>query len=227
MPKGTKPVEVFILNHGWFDRPEFLLSDLKVDQAYSALLSQGKVRPVLLILPDIRFSNFFRESSSRFPYHNYLPLVAQELAGAVSKRYEIPLARDKWRLGGFSFGGYVSLDVARRFPGRFESVSVVSSFYEEDWSFWPAKPPDPGPLRCSRERKADHRRARPGAPRIFLACGTEDRFYAQMVALREKFTELGIPATWSSGRGGDTWKYWSSVLDQMLLFHLGEKNPWA
>src|SRR5690348_17921901 len=38
--------------------------------------------------------------------------------------------------------------------------------------------------------------------RIFLACGTEDRFYAQMVALREKFTQLGIPATWSSGRGG-------------------------
>src|ERR1044071_6901619 len=36
-PKGAKPGEVFILNHGWFDRPEFLLTDLKVDQAYSAL----------------------------------------------------------------------------------------------------------------------------------------------------------------------------------------------
>lgn len=221
-PKDTKPGEVFILNHGWFDRPEFLLSDLKVDQAYGALLRQGKVRPALIVMPDIRFDNFFRESSSRFPYHNYLTLVADELAGAVSKRYQIPLKRDKWRLGGFSFGGYVSLDVARRFPGRFESVSVVSSFYEDDWAFWPSKFPDPGELDAKGRGKQTI--VEPGpAPRIFLACGTDDRFYAQMVALREKLNQLGLAPAWSSGPGGHTWKYWTSVLQPLLIFHLSAK----
>ena len=228
-PKGGKPVEVFILNHGWFDRPEFLLTDLKVDEAYGALLRRGKVRPAMIILPDIRFGNFFRESSSRFPYHNYLTLVAEELAPAVSKRFEIPVARDRWRLGGFSFGGYVSLDVARRFPGRFESVSLVSSFYDDDWTFWPSKPPDPGPLDAKGRGKQTI--VAPGpTPRIFLACGTGDRFYQQMLALRGKFAQLGLPVTWSSAPGGHTWKYWSSVLEPMLIFHLGTagretKNP--
>jgi enterochelin esterase-like enzyme len=221
-PKGSKPTEVFILNHGWFDRPEFLLTDLKVDAAYSALLRENKVRPALIVLPDIRFDNFYRESSSRYPYHNYLTLVAVELAAAISKRYEIPFARDKWRLGGFSFGGYVSLDCARRFPGRFESVSVVSSFYDDDWSFWPAKPPDPGALDAKGRGKQTI--VAPGAaPRILLACGTDDRFYSQMVALRNKLGELGFKPAWSSGPGGHTWKYWSSVLPQMLIFHLGAK----
>jgi hypothetical protein len=41
-----------------------------------------------------------------------------------------------------------------------------------------------------------------------------------MRGLHEKLTELGIPHQWSTAPGGHTWKYWSSVLPQMLKFHL-------
>jgi enterochelin esterase-like enzyme len=54
-----------------------------------------------------------------------------------------------------------------------------------------------------------------------LGCGTEDRLYANMVELHELLTARGIAHAWLTAPGGHTWAYWSSVLEPMLLFHLG------
>jgi hypothetical protein len=61
------PSEVFILNHGWRDRPEDLLKHLKVDQVYDEMLGRGEVRPAIIVLPDVRFDNFYREFSTVSP----------------------------------------------------------------------------------------------------------------------------------------------------------------
>jgi enterochelin esterase-like enzyme len=215
------PSEVFILNHGWWDRPEDLLKDLKVDQVYDEMLGRGEVRPAIVVLPDVRFSSFYQEFSDRFPYHNYLTLVAEEVAGTVSRHYAIPFEREHWGIGGFSFGGYLSLDVGRRYPGRFGSVSVISGLVDEQWSFWPSQPP-PGPL--DSKGRGKHTIVVPGpVPRLFLACGSCDRFFSGMRGLHEKLMQLGIPHEWSTGPGGHTWKYWSSVLPSMLRFDLANE----
>ena len=213
------PSEVFILNHGWWDRPEDLLQYLKVDQVYDEMLGRGEVRPAIVILPDVRFNNFYREYSDRFPYPNYLTLVAEEVAGTVSRHYSIPFERQRWAIGGFSFGGYLSLDVGRRYAGRFASVSVVSGLVDKKWSFWPSQPPPPGPLDSQGRGKQTIVVTGP-VPSLFLACGTDDRLFSTMRDLHERLTELGIPHEWSTGPGGHTWKYWSAVLPQMLKFHL-------
>jgi putative tributyrin esterase len=216
------PSEVFILNHGWWDRPEDLLQYLKVDQVYDEMLGRGEVRPAIMILPDVRFSNFYREYSDRFPYPNYLTLVADEVAGTVSHRYAIPFERQRWSIGGFSFGGYLSLDVGRRFPGRFSSVSVVSGLVDREWTYWPSQPP-PGPL--DSHGRGKHTIVVPGpVPRLFLACGSDDRLFVTMRDLHQNLTQLGIPHEWSTGPGGHTWKYWSSALPQMLKFHLAVEH---
>ncbi len=227
VPKTTKtqpaPSEVFILNHGWWDRPEDLLQYLKVDQVYDEMLGRSEVRPAIVIMPDVRFSNFYREYSDHFPYPNYLTLVAEEVAGTVSHRYAIPFERQRWAIGGFSFGGYLSLDVGRRFPGRFSSVSVVSGLVDKEWSFWPSQPPPPGPL--DSHGRGKHTIVVPGpVPRLFLACGSDDRLFTTMRDLHQKLTELGIPHEWSTAPGGHTWKYWSSVLPMMLKFHLAVEH---
>ena len=213
------PADVFILNHGWFDRPEYLLTYLKVDQVYGELLAQAKVWPAIVVLPDVRFPNFFREHSERYPFPNYLTLVAEEVAGVVSRQYHIPFAREHWSIGGFSFGGYLSMDVARRYAGRFGSVSVVSGLTDRDWAFWPSTPPPPGRLDDTGRGKQTI--VEPGPiPRIFLACGTGDRMFDTMLALHNRLTQAGIPHVWSSAPGGHTWKYWSTVLRPMFEFHL-------
>ena len=211
--------EALILNHGWSDRPEYLLRYLKVDSVYDAMLGRGEVRPAILILPDVRFSSFYRQRSHRVPYPNYLTLVAEEVAGTAARTYAIPLERQRWAIGGFSFGGYVSLDVGRRFPGRFSSVSVVSGFADDDWSYWPSQAPPPGPL--DSQGRGKHTIVVPGPiPRLFLAVGSKDRLSAKMLDMDQELSRLGIPHAWSTGPGGHTWKYWASVLPAMLRFHL-------
>jgi enterochelin esterase-like enzyme len=212
------PSEVLILNHGWRDRPEDLLKHLKVDQVYDEMLGRGEVRPAIVILPDVRFDSFYQEFSDRFPYHNYLTLVAEEVAGTVSRHYGIPFERQRWAIGGFSFGGYLSMDVGRRYPGRFGSVSVTSGLVDEQWSFWPSQPPPPGPL--DSQGRGKHTIVVPGpVPRLFLACGSDDRLFSIMLGLHEKLTQLGIPHEWSTAPGAHTWKYWSSVLPLIFRFH--------
>jgi enterochelin esterase-like enzyme len=220
VPKSrVAPSEVFILNHGWSDRPEYLLRYLKVDQVYDEMLGRGEVRPAIVILPDVRFRNFYRQNANRFPYPNYLTLVAEEVAGTVSRHYNIPFERQRWAIGGFSFGGHVALDVGRRYPGRFASVSVVSGFADGQWSYWPSQAPPPGLLDSQGRGKQTVMVPGP-IPGLFLACGSDDRLFATMTELHQELTELGLPHEWSTGPGGHTWKYWSSVLPSMLKFHL-------
>jgi putative tributyrin esterase len=61
-------------------------------------------------------------------------------------------------------------------------------------------------------------------PRLFLACGSDDHLFSTMQDLHEKLTQLGIPHVWSTAPGGHTWKYWSSVLPQMLRFTLASEQ---
>lgn len=217
------PSEVFILNHGWTDRPEYLLDDLHVDKVYNEMLGEGRVRPALIVMPDVRFANFYREHSDRYPFPNYLILVAEEVAGTVSKQYGVPFERQRWSIGGFSFGGYLSLDVGRRYAGRFSAANVVSGFSDDEWSYWPTQPPPPG--RLDSKGRGKNSIVIPGpVPRLFLACGTDDRLYSSMLALHEKLTALQIPHQWWTGPGGHTWKTWSAVLPVMLEFTLGKQS---
>ncbi|HEY1205153.1 MAG: alpha/beta hydrolase-fold protein [Bryobacteraceae bacterium] len=221
VPKAppTSP-RVFILNHGWFDRPEDLLVHLHVDAVLDGMIASGEIPPSMVVIPDVRFSNFFRQRSRRFPFANYLGLVAEDVASTVSDHFKVPFDRDRWGVGGFSFGGYLSLDVGRRYPGRFGAVAVISGFADSDWSFWPAAAPPPGPVDARGRGK--HTVVVPGPPpRLLLACGTEDHLFPVMRLLHERLEEERFPHTWSTAPGGHTWEYWSSVLRPMLRFALG------
>jgi enterochelin esterase-like enzyme len=43
----------------------------------------------------------------------------------------------------------------------------------------------------------------------------------KMKALHVRLESIGIPSEWVTGRGGHSWAYWSSILQQMLKFHIG------
>jgi enterochelin esterase-like enzyme len=221
IPKTSEPVQrVLIVNHGWADRPEYLLTNLRLDEAYAKLLNENVLKPAILVLPDIRFDNSYRSRSESNPFPEYLTLVAEEVSNTVSEHYAIPFVRENWSMAGFSFGGYVSLDVGRRYCGRFESIGVVSAFFDKDWLFWPDAVGEN--LSADSKGRSKQTVVVPGPiPRIFLACGSGDRFFNAMETLHQSFEELGIPHEWSTAPGGHTWEYWSSVLDELLRFSLG------
>jgi enterochelin esterase-like enzyme len=220
VPKSDQPLQdVMILNHGWFDRPEMLLREIKVDGVYTKLLAQKKVRPAIVIVPDVRLRRFNPQEFQDHPFPIYLTLFAEELPAAIARKYSIPMPREHWGMGGFSYGGLVSIDSGRHYPGRFSSISVVSSFFDSEWTFWPDKQP-------AAVEKAPGRNTivNPGpVPRLLLACGTSDRFIDVMTTLHHKLSTLGFAHQWSTAPGGHTWEYWASVLPTMFEFHLPPK----
>jgi len=219
-PVGDPPPEqVLILNHGWSDRPEDLMTSLGVDDAYATLLKEGEAARARLVLPDVRFSDSERREEANDPFKKYLVFVGEEIPDILARTYGIPFEHTQWGIGGFSFGGYVALDVARRYPGRFGSASVISSFYDQDWTFWPSEPPPPGKL-DSRGRGRQSVVLPGPVPRLMLACGTSDRFITEMRSLHDHLTRLGIAHDWSTAPGDHAWAYWKSVLRAMLSFHL-------
>lgn len=224
VPKGDEPVrDVFILNHGWWDRPESLLKELRVDAVYGDLLGSGAVRRALIVLPDVRFPDAYRRHRERYPFPHYLTLVAEEVLRTTVSEYALPLEGTSWSVGGFSFGGSIALDIGRRYSGRFSRVSVVSAFYDTDWTFWPTVPPPPG--RLDSQGRGKQTVVVPGpAPRLFLACGTDDRFLTTMTALHDVLLDRGVPHEWSTAPGGHTWQYWATTLRPMLRFHLSEDS---
>src|ERR1039457_2143549 len=73
VPKApaTSP-RVFILNHGWFDRPEDLLVHLQVDEVLDNMIGAGEAEPAIVVIPDVRFSNSYRQMSQGRLFANYL-----------------------------------------------------------------------------------------------------------------------------------------------------------
>lgn len=221
VPAGVSTVtRVLVLNHGWADRPEDLLRELRVAEVYTAMLSAGEVEPAIIVLPDVRFPDSYRRNADDYPFGQFLPLVAEDVAGHVAKTYGVPPDPARWGVAGFSFGGFVALDIVRRYSGRFGHASVVSTFFDEEWAFWPAEPPPPG--RLDSRGRGKQTVVVPGpVPRLLLACGTEDRMYGSMTTLHDRLTAKRIPHEWNTSPGGHTWQYWSSVLRPILAFHLG------
>ena len=218
VPKAPLRAEVaFILNHGWFDRPEYMLQYLHVADECDAALERGEIRPAIVAIPDVRFESMRRLRSDPDP--PYLKLVAEEIPAIISQRYGIPLDQGHWAIGGFSFGGYISLDIGRRYPERFASVSVVSGFFDHKWTFWPESSTQSDKAFAD---ESDRNLVASGtAPRLFLACGTNDWLFPAMRSLHNGLEAIGVSTEWSSAPGGHTWKYWSSMVCPMLLFHLG------
>jgi enterochelin esterase-like enzyme len=146
--------------------------------------------------------------------------VAEDVTETAAHAYGIPVTREKWGMGGFSFGGFVSLDVGRRYASRFGSISAIRAFFDEEWLFWPDPIPVPGNLDSNGRGKQSIIVTGP-IPKLLLACGRRDRFYKRMRQLHGEWLGLGIAHEWSVESGGHTWAYWSSVLERMLEFHLG------
>ncbi len=217
VPNGPEPAtRVAIVNHGWLDRPEDLPEHLAIERVYADLLAKTAVERAIIVLPDLRIASRFGPTKPRPPRSAVTTYVAEEVAALAGRLYGVEAGRSRWSVSGFSFGGLVALDVARTSAERFGSVGVVSGFYDHTWAFWngTVAPADRG--------ADDHATDSIGPPpRVMLACGTSDRFFREMQSLHQLFDASGIRNQWLIAPGGHTWQYWATVVEPLLIFHLG------
>ena len=54
------------------------------------------------------------------------------------------------------------------------------------------------------------------APKIFMACGTEDGLFASNVKFRDHLISRGFDVTWQQGPGVHEWGFWDNYIQKVL-----------
>ncbi len=162
----------------------------------------------------------------------YWTYVSEELPQLLQEFFpQLSIKREKTFAAGLSMGGYGAMKLGLRCPERFAAVASLSGAL--------AFTNDPAPLLALRERaywegifgpleELGNSPENPlyllsqldpaKAPKLFVACGTEDDLYPVSGYFAKKATEKGFDVTYDEGPGIHDWKFWDEWLPRVLAW---------
>lgn len=187
---------------------------------------------VAVIMPAGDNSFYVDQEAANSYYGQY---VGQELV--AESRKLLPLShdrRDTW-IGGLSMGGYGAIRNGLKYADTFGAVVALSSALvidraiesteDAEWAFarrqyFTSVFGDLGRLRGSdKDVEALAERVKTGGgalPRLYLACGTEDRLVEANRRYHALLTGLEIEHTYVEGPGGHDFAFWDSYIERAL-----------
>ncbi len=187
-------------------------------QRLEALIEAGLMTPMVLVMPSDGLwgdgSGFVRHRTQDF--ERWIAEDVARLAITVSPACSV---RSPVFLCGLSMGGYAALRLAGKFPDRFAGASAHSAITADDQfdqviaeprNDWSAAPEDRSVV------AALTLTSRP-AP-IRFDCGLDDPLLPANRRLHADLKALGVAHSFEVRPGGHNWAYWSTSIDQSLLF---------
>lgn len=155
--------------------------------------------------------------------------LSQDVPAWVRKNLQVDLNTDHWAVGGFSFGGTCSLQLAVNHPGLFPTFLDVSgqreptlgsrqrtldrAFGGDDGAFAKINPVDILTAAAGPEGKPSTFRQLAGT----LAVGVEDRvFSVDQRAIQSVAIGAGMSIRWLEVAGGHSWYVGAAALQQSL-----------
>lgn len=159
----------------------------------------------------------------------YFTFLTQELPEYMAKILPLSQKKEETFLGGISMGGYGSIYAALRNPKQYAKVFSLSgafnirtaaSFVRQCGAALPTQ------LRCRKDisdneydlltilEAADTEKM----PPLFFACGTEDFFLRDNIALAKAMEKKGIKVHFKAASGGHSWEFWRTWLNAAFDF---------
>jgi S-formylglutathione hydrolase FrmB len=223
------PVLYFL--HGLFEN-EKSWSEHSGQRTWESLMSQGKIGPFIVVMPDGGESFYINSFDGRERYEDFL---IQELIPAIDRKYRTAANRAARGISGVSMGGYGATHLGMRHPEIFGSASAHSAALI-------AKFPHPLPTDGRWEFYARVLQKPFGSPlneayfdannpltlaenpqgfanlKLYFDCGDQDRygFDAGAKELDQILTSRSFPHQFVLRPGNHGWSY----LDQYLRFSL-------
>jgi enterochelin esterase-like enzyme len=211
---------VYYLLHGMPGRPQVYVDIANMDVRLDNALTEGLVRPMILVFPDGRIggstysdSEWANTRSGRF--ESYVLDVVSD----VDRRFSTVPDRRHRAIGGFSAGAYGAINIALHNLSTFAFVQSWSGYFTQ--------------TRTGVFAHADHatlaynsplgyvptlRRALSSDPlRVFMFVGRDDRSSRQIVPMARALARSGAIAHYAIYRGGHDWQVWYPRLNQMLI----------
>lgn len=204
----------------------------------------AEARNLAVIMPS-GDNSFYNDHASGARYGEF---IGQELVEFTRKLFHLSCAREDTYVGGLSMGGYGAIVAGLRYPETFSHVVSLSAglnldedrvqnsqygaagilgdrgYFESVY----------GPLDQVRGSDNDYdalaeRLAASGTvrPRIFMACGEQDRLLPANRAYRDHLQTLGYDLTYHEAPGTHNWKFWDTWIEEAIdwLPVEGESTP--
>jgi enterochelin esterase-like enzyme len=223
LPPGyssSRRYPVYYLLHGMPGRPQVFVDIANIDVRLDNQLSEGHVRPMILVYPDGRiggsvYSDSEWANTPSGDYDSYVIDVIQD----VDHRFSTLADRTDRVIAGFSAGAYGAINIALHHLGYFASVQVWSGYFTETRSgvFAHASRATlayDSPI----DRVTALRRELAVDPlRVFMFAGRDDEASSQIVPMVDALRANGATAHYAIYAGGHDWSVWYPRLNQMLI----------
>lgn len=221
-PEQRYPVLYLVHGYGGDERAWI---DLGIDKAADRLIADGKIKPLIIVTPEM--NNSYGINSSQGMYEDYL---AKDVVGYVDANYSTIADRSGRSIGGLSMGGFISLHTAFLHPDLFSKVGGHSpAVFVDDWSTTGGVnglkaflyPTDE--LRRERDPLLLAETLDLSTLDVYLDCGDQDyyKFYEGSEKLYKLLQSKGVSVQYHHKPGEHDGAYWTSMAEDYLLFYDG------
>ena len=223
LPPGytrSRHYPVFYLLHGMPGRPQVCIDIANMDVRLDNQLSEGHIRPMILVFPDGRIggSTYSDSEWANTPsghFEDYVLNVVSDVDGRFST---LPDRQDRV-IAGFSAGGYGAINIALHHLSVFGNVEVWSGYFTETRTGVFARA---SKAYLEYNSPIDYvrglRKELAFEPlRVFMFVGRDDEDSAQIVPMAAALQRARASVTYTIYRGGHDWSVWYPRLNQMLI----------
>lgn len=213
--KSKEKFPVLYLLHGMGGDEDAWPTLGRVSQIMDNLISEGKVKPMIVVMPIGHTSNSAAPGNSEkgeYKIEFFTPDVGSgdmetnfaEVINFVEKNYRVKKNKANRAIAGLSMGGSHSLFISSYYPNTFDYVGLFSAAY-----------------RINDKIKRDVydnfeqnllTQNKNGYKLYWIGMGKEDFLYETGVDFREKLDSIKMEYVYHESEGGHTWSNWRDYL---------------
>jgi len=194
----------------------------RVSQIMDNLIAQGKVEPMIVVMPNGNVSQQAAPGEGKRGYYKPRFMEAGTMDGTfeatfldivkfVEDNFRVKAKKKNRAVAGLSMGGFHSLHISRYYPNTFDYVGLFSPAILPNQSASEVYLNVDVTLTTQMEN---------GYELYWIGIGKEDFLYNNVVKYKEKLDAMGMPNTYRESEGGHIWKNWRIYLSEFtpLLF---------
>lgn len=219
---------VFYLLHGSGGDEEAWIALGRTAQILDNLIAQGKVKPMIVVMPNGHTQNAAAPGESS---RHYIPAMGggpreavasmEDSFGDVLKfiedNYRVKKGRANRAIAGLSMGGMHSAAISAQYPNTFNYIGVFSA------------PPVASMMVREESERAKYAeefmkklevQQKNGFELYWIACGDTDFLYQGVIDSMKSMDEIGFNYTYRESDGGHIWRNWRIYLSEFapMLF---------